>query len=124
MSIFDWLSGAKVEPQRSDGGDSKAVRDIVSRLEALSEDRAYWIAAFSMVLSRAARADLEISSVELQEMKEIVREFGELPEETTGLVVEMAAHHNQLLGATEEYLATREFRRLARRLAEPPQPAS
>jgi uncharacterized tellurite resistance protein B-like protein len=113
MSIFDWLSGAKVEMEQSAGGDSEAVRDIVSRLEAESEDRAYWIAAFSMVLSRAARADLEISSEELGKMKEIVRDYGVLPEETASLVVEMAAQHNQLLGVTEEYLATREFRRLA-----------
>jgi uncharacterized tellurite resistance protein B-like protein len=113
MSIFDWLSGAKDETQLSAGGDSEAVRDIVSRLESLSEERANWVAAFAMVLSRAARADLDISSEELLEMKRIVREFGELPKETASLVVEMAVRHNQLLGVTEEYLATREFRRLA-----------
>lgn len=113
MSIFDWLSGGKNARQQLDGGDSAAVTDIVSRLESLPDERAHWVAAFAMVLSRAARADLEISSEELREMKEIVREYGELPEETANLVVEMAVRHNQLLGVTEEYLATREFRRLA-----------
>ena len=113
MGIFDWL-GAKSAPEKTTGATgSAAVRDIVDRLGELPPQRARWIAAFAMVLARAARADLEISSEEMQSMEEIVREYGELPLETAALVAEMAAHRNQLLGVTEDYLATREFKNVA-----------
>jgi len=79
----------------------------------MDSDQARWIAAFAMVLARAARADLDISSEELSAMQKIVHEVGGLPEEQASMVAEMAAHRNELLGVTEDYLATREFRRLA-----------
>jgi uncharacterized tellurite resistance protein B-like protein len=66
-----------------------------------------------MVLARAARADLDISREELRKMQEIVHEIGGLPEEQASLVAEMAAHRNELLGTTEDYLSTREFRNVA-----------
>ncbi|MFV2071483.1 MAG: TerB family tellurite resistance protein [Thermoanaerobaculales bacterium] len=88
--------------------------DIKQRLQSLPTERAQWIAAFAMVLARAARADLDISSDEIRVMEEVVREYGELPPDQAALVVEMASHRNQLLGVTEDYLATREFNRVAR----------
>ncbi len=113
MSVFDWL-GLNSKPSVQEAGTgSAAVHDIVDRLEELPPERARWIAAFAMVLARAARADLEISSDELRVMEEIVRKYGELPPETASLVAEMAAHRNELLGVSEDYLATREFRKVA-----------
>jgi len=114
MSVFDWLgigNGTSTPDEHQSG--SQAVRDIKERLESLPPERAQWIAAFAMVLARAARADLEISSDEMRVMEEVVREYGELPPDQATLVVEMASHRNQLLGATEDYLATREFNRVA-----------
>ena len=114
MSVFDWLGigNGNSTPQKPKSG-SQAVRDIKERLESLPSERAQWIAAFAMVLARAARADLEISSDEMRVMEEVVREYGELPPDQATLVVEMASHRNQLLGVTEDYLATREFNRVA-----------
>ena len=112
MSIFDWLAG------RSEGAGepdqrSAATRDIVDRLTGLPPDRAVWVASFAMVLARAARADLEISGEELAAMSEIVERVGGVPSDQAQLVAEMAAHRNQLLGASEDYLATREFKAVA-----------
>lgn len=113
MSIFDWLRNSEGGVRASEPSDSSAVRDIALRLSTMDPERARWVAAFAMVLARAARADLDISSDELRAMQDIVREVGGLPEEQAALVAEMAAHRNELLGVTEDYLSTREFKRVA-----------
>ncbi len=113
MSIFDFLglsSKAEASPSTQ---ESSAVNDIVDRLHHLDPDRARWVAAFAMVMARAARADFEISGDEFRTMETILQEHGGLDAEQSTLAAEMAAHRNQLLGASEDYLATREFRRLA-----------
>ena len=114
MSIFDWLGfGSEVEKPPSTSEESSAVTDIVARLKGLPVERARWIAAFAMVMARAARADFEISGPEFRVMEKSVREFGDLDSELAELVAEMAAHRNQMLGASEDYLATREFKKIS-----------
>ena len=113
MKIFDWLKSSPGVGRTVEPSESSAVRDIALRLSDLDPDRAHWIAAFAMVLARAARADLDISPEELDAMQKIVHEVGNLPEDQASLVAEMAAHRNQLLGVTEDYLSTREFKRVA-----------
>jgi uncharacterized tellurite resistance protein B-like protein len=114
MSIFDWLGlGAGATNQGPSTEESKSVQDIVGRLQNLPTERARWIAAFAMVMARAARADFEISSQEFQVMEKAVMEYGNLEPDQATLVAEMAAHRNQMLGASEEYLATREFKKIS-----------
>jgi uncharacterized tellurite resistance protein B-like protein len=113
MSIFDWLNSPTGERPAARISESTAVQDIAHRLADLGPERAQWIASFAMVLARAARADLDISQDELDAMRKIVHEVGELPEDQAVLVAEMAAHRNELLGVTEDYLSTREFKRVA-----------
>lgn len=96
-------------------GDTDTVRKIVARLEALPRDRARWIAAFAYNLSRVAGADLEIDAEETAKMEEIVRQVGGLPEDQALLVVEIAKSQMRLFGGTENYLVTREFKRLSSR---------
>jgi uncharacterized tellurite resistance protein B-like protein len=93
--------------------EAQSLEPIASQLQELEPQRARFLAAFAMVLARAARADLEISEVEAQSMVEIIAEEGDLPTEQAALVSELAAHRIVRLGATEDYLATREFKRLA-----------
>lgn len=113
MSIFDWLGlGGERAPVAASEG-STAVRDIAAKLAGLDPKAARWAASFAMVLARAARADLEISAEELEAIKGIVQDFGGLAPQEAELVAEMAAHRNQLLGVSEDYLATREFRKVA-----------
>jgi uncharacterized tellurite resistance protein B-like protein len=89
------------------------VRKIVQKLDQLPEDQARYIAAFAYLLSRAARADLSISADETAVMERIVMKEGGLPEVLAPIVVQMAKTQNQLFGATENYLVTREFERIA-----------
>ncbi len=97
------------------GGDTATVRKIVRALEAMDGERARFIAAFAYLLSRVANADLEISGDETREMEDIVRRFGELPEEQAVLIVEIAKSQNRLFGGTEDFQVAQEFKRLADR---------
>ena len=65
---------------------------------------------FSIALARAARADLEVSQVETRRMEQALVDFGGLSRQHAALAAEMASHRNVLRGASEDYLATREFR--------------
>ena len=97
-------------------GDTATVRKIVRALEEMDGERARFIAAFAYLLSRVAHADLDISADETREMEEIVRRFGEVPEEQAVLIVEIAKSQNRLFGGTEDFQVAQEFRRLASRV--------
>lgn len=94
-----------------DDAETETVRRIVGELEALPGERAKFLAGFAYVLARAAHADLHISAEETAEMERIVREQGHLPDAQAVLVVGIARSHSRLIGATEDYLVTREFLR-------------
>jgi uncharacterized tellurite resistance protein B-like protein len=96
-----------------DAGDTATVRRIVARLEALPPDQARYLASFAYVMSRAAQADLEISDDETRLMEQSLIELGGLDEPQAVLVVEMAKLQARMQGATEDFLVTREFGRLA-----------
>jgi uncharacterized tellurite resistance protein B-like protein len=111
MSLLRFL-GVK-SPERDARGETETVRRIASRLEGLPPDRARHLAAFAYVLARVANADLEIDEAESAEMERLVRELGGLAEAEAALVVEIAKSQARLLGGTENYVVTREFRRSA-----------
>ncbi len=112
-SFFDFLR----PPARRPGaqGDTATVRKIVRALEQLEPERARFVAAFAYLLSRVANADLDISDDETRTMEDIVRDFGDLPEEQALLIVEIAKSQNRLFGGTEDFQVAREFKRLADR---------
>ena len=112
MSILELLGIKRSEPAPS-VGDTDTVRRIVRKLDALPPEQARHIASFAYILSRVANADLEISEVETRKMEEIVERFAHLPEDQAILVVQIAKTQNRLLGSTEDYLVTREFKKIA-----------
>jgi len=114
MSILKFL-GLSIEQPNTSTAQTETVRKIVQKLDQLPEQQARYIAAFAFLLSRAARADLQIGADETAVMERIVVEQGGLPEELAVVVVQMAKTQNQLFGGTENYLVTREFERLATR---------
>lgn len=94
-------------------GETATVRKIVRELAELAPEKARFIACFAYLLSRVANADLEISEDETRHMEEIVRRFGDLPEEQAVLVVEIAKSQARLFGGTENFQVAREFKQLA-----------
>jgi uncharacterized tellurite resistance protein B-like protein len=95
--------------------DSDAVRRIAARLESLAPERARFVAAFAYVLARVANADLRIHATESAAMDEALARVAGLDPGESALAVEIAKSQARLLGGTENYLATREFRRVSGR---------
>ncbi len=113
-SLLDLFRSRSREPAAA-GGDTATVRKIVRALEEMDGEKARFVAAFAYLLSRVANADLEISGDETREMEDIVRRFGELPEEQAVLIVEIAKSQNRLFGGTEDFQVAQEFKRLSSR---------
>jgi len=95
------------------GGETETVRRIAARLDQLDPQIAKYLAAFAYVLARVAHADLDIDEAETDKMQEIVREIGRLTEEEAVLAVEIAKSQTRVLGGTENYVVTREFKRVS-----------
>ncbi len=112
MSILSLLKRSLDSGAKSPS-ETETVRRITRALDQLDPDRAKFIAAFAYLLSRTARADLNISPEETQAMERIVMEKGRLPEEQAVVVVQMAKTQNTLFGGTENYLVSREFNAIA-----------
>src|ERR1043165_8334952 len=102
MSILKFLGLNPSQSQASaSAAETDTVRKIVQKLDQLPEQQARYIAAFAYLLSRVARADLNVSDEEKAVMEKIVMQQGGLPEELAVLVVQMAKTQNQLFGGTE-----------------------
>ena len=118
-SILSWLGfgapGTGTGPPGRDGeaADIESVRLIVAELDRLPPEEARYIAAFAYLLSRVARADLQISEPEGARMEEVVMTQGRLPRAQALLVVASAKMQARLLGGSENYLVAREFERMA-----------
>ena len=110
MSLLRFLGLRRDEPEAA-AGETETVRRIAARLEGLPPERARHLAAFAYVLARVAHSDLEIDAAESTEMERLVTELGGLPSAEATLVVEIAKSQARLLGGTENYVVTREFRR-------------
>ncbi len=115
MSILKWLGvvSSNDGDHRSDWPD--AVRELASKIDELPPDEARRLASFALVLARAARADMQIEPEEISEIASIVESEAGLATDRAELVAEMAAHRNHLLGAGQDYLATREYAQLSNR---------
>jgi tellurite resistance protein len=96
-----------------DAGETRTIRRIVAELEALPIEERRFVAGYAYVLGRAAHADLEFGRDEIEFIERTIREVGGLSEAQAVLVVEIARSQEELYGATEDYLVTREFTRLA-----------
>jgi uncharacterized tellurite resistance protein B-like protein len=112
MSILRRL-GFGGRPEPSEGRETETVRRIAARLERLPLEERRFVAAFAYVLARVAHVDLRIEESEARAMERIVALQAGLAPEEAALAVEIAKSHAELLGGTENYVVTREFRRLS-----------
>jgi uncharacterized tellurite resistance protein B-like protein len=121
MGIADFFNALKTRlDEQSRGGsnslghdETETVRRIVKQLDNLEPEHARYIAAFAYILSRVARADMNISDVETREMEHQVTRLSHLPAEQAVLVVQIAKTQATLFGGTENFLVTQEFSRMA-----------
>jgi uncharacterized tellurite resistance protein B-like protein len=113
VSISKWLDVFRQEAHGTSSKETDTVRKIVGALDALEPERAKFIATFAYVLSRVARADMNISTAETRRMEQLVTGLSGLPEEQAILVVQIAKSQATLFGGTENFLVTEEFNKLA-----------
>ena len=110
---FLGLGGAAQEEGAD--GDTETVRRIASELDRLPPETAKYLAAFAYVLARVAHADLDIDDAETREMERIATSLASLSSAEAALVVQIAKSQARLLGETENYVVTREFRNISTR---------
>ena len=113
MSLLRFLGIEGAE--RESRGESETVQRIAAKLDRLAPEAARYLAAFAYVLARIAHADLQIDEAETTEMQRIARELAGLSESEAALVVEIAKSQARSLGGTQDYVVTREFRKISTR---------
>jgi uncharacterized tellurite resistance protein B-like protein len=96
----------------ADDDEPESMRRIATELEDLEPERARHLAAFAYILARVAHADMKVDASEVAEMERVLVSQGELPETAARLAVQIAVHQAVATGATDDYLVTREFRRM------------
>jgi uncharacterized tellurite resistance protein B-like protein len=112
VSLLQRFLGIEATPdRRREPGETRSVRRIAAELDRLGPEKSRFLAAFAYVLARVAQADLEVEAAEVAAMEGIVADLGSLQAAEARLVVELAREQSGALGATENYLVTREFRR-------------
>ena len=114
MSLLKFL-GLSQQDAQEPSTDNESIRKIVQSLDKLDADRARYLGMFAYILGRVANADMSVSDEETREMESIVQELGNLPEDQSILVVQMAKTQNRLFGGTDNFLITREFNKVATR---------
>jgi len=92
--------------------EPESLRRIAVELEELEPERARFLAAFAYVLARVAHADLQVDASEVAAMQRTLSELADLPEAEARLAVQIAVHQTVAIGASHDYLVTREFRRM------------
>jgi uncharacterized tellurite resistance protein B-like protein len=115
LSLLRFLGLGGEDRNSSSESETATVRKIAGQLERLDPATARYLAAFAYVLARVAHADLSIDADETAAMERIVVELAELAPEEASLVVEIAKSQARLLGGTENYVVTRQFRTISTR---------
>ena len=110
MSILKWLGIAG----DASGETDNVLHEIELALEKHGPERARYLACFAYILTRAAKADHQVSDGEAQAMARVVREWAHVDEEQAALIVRIAREAGRSRG-TDDYLITREFERIATR---------
>ena len=108
----DDIAPRPVAPPPDPAGDTATVRRIVAKLEAMPVDQAKLAAAAAYTIARAANADFDISDEETEVMEQALQGEERLDEPTAILVTEMAKLQAKTVGGTEDYVVTRELKKL------------
>ncbi len=110
--IRDWL-GQPPPTQAASESENETIREITRKLDQLPVEQARYLAAFAYILGRVGHADLDISEDETRAMEQILVKQGQLSPDLAIIVVQMAKSQNLLFGGTENYLVTREFKKMS-----------
>ena len=102
-------SGNEIRP------GSASVQRIAAEFEQFDDDTARYLAAFAYVLGRLAAADHEVDDTEVAAIELALVDIAGIDPGHARLVAEAAHIEAQEEGGTQDYIATRDFRRIASR---------
>ena len=108
-SIRAWLGIDSTEQQQ----EITPLRETLDALDQFEPERARYLAAFAYLLGRVAHADRHVSAEETRGMVALLREQGDLSQDQSMVVVQLAKKSNLLFGGTDNVLVAREFSALA-----------
>ena len=91
--------------------DALSIRQALSEIETLSTERRRFLAGYTYILVRLARADDELNEAETARIESAVTAAGELTEQQGALLVAVASGMSSLYGTTEDFAITRDFAR-------------
>jgi uncharacterized tellurite resistance protein B-like protein len=115
VSLLLRFLGLSAPSASASHSESPAIRRIAEALSGMPPERARFFAAFAYVLARVAGADLRVEENERERSRDIVMRLAEVDADTASVVVEIAHGQMHELGASANYLVTREFRRISTR---------
>ena len=107
MSIFTWLTSLAAESAPADAGG--ALQAILQELNALPRERAERLASIAFILSRVARADLEVHDAEVRALQDILGKEVDLTESDANTVAGLAIEAGHLHGGTDNYNVVRDY---------------
>ncbi len=100
-------------PIAGSAGEVELVHGIIARLDGLPPDRARFVACAAYVIARAASADAHVSDQASRYMERVLVDQTGLDAAEAALVVETAKLQALSTGGTDDFVVTREFKRVS-----------
>jgi uncharacterized tellurite resistance protein B-like protein len=92
-----------------DGPKFDSLEDIEAALTGLDPARRRYVACFTYILTRSARADHQVTDREAREMERLVAEHVGIPVDRAAEAVRLAGIQARRSGGTDDFVVTREF---------------
>jgi uncharacterized tellurite resistance protein B-like protein len=93
----------------SDGPKFDSLEEIEAALTGLDPVRRRYVACFTYILTRSARADHEVTDGEAREMERLVAAHTGIPPQLAAEAVRLSAIQARRSGGTDDFVVTREF---------------
>jgi tellurite resistance protein len=113
MSFLARFLGVGDTPKAST--EPRSMHPLLAELQAMEPERARYLAAFAYVMARVAAADRIIDPSELDAMRRILMDEGDLPQQQAELVVSLASAQAKEKGGSQDYVITRRLAELTPR---------
>jgi uncharacterized tellurite resistance protein B-like protein len=109
MSMWKWLGITR--DARAPEFDS--LQAIEEALPGVERSRRQYVACFTYILARSARADHQITDEEARAMERLVGEHASIPAAQAAEAVRLAAIQGRRSGGTDDFVITRRFDAIA-----------
>jgi uncharacterized tellurite resistance protein B-like protein len=109
MSVWKWLGLGR----GADRPEFDSLEEIEAALTGLAPARRRYVACFTYILTRGARADPQVTDAETREMERLVADRVGIPADRAADAVRLSAIQARRSGGTDDFVVTREFNAVA-----------